>query len=54
LTDEEIIRLDRDMPVATGKILKNQAAWEAYAEVAESAVRSWREWAERVFKAGKK
>jgi hypothetical protein len=49
LTDEQIIALHKFSPAITGEFLKNQAAWQAYAEVAEAAVQGYRDYLKRIF-----
>ena len=45
-TPEEVAAIPRS---AHGKILKNQAAWWGYADIAEAAVSSYREYIKSVF-----
>ena len=45
-TQEEMKTIPRS---AHGKILKNQAAWWGYADIAEAAVKGYRDYIERVF-----
>lgn len=50
-TQEELEAIPRS---AHGKILKNQAAWWGYADIAEAVVKGYRNYIERIFSVGKK
>ena len=49
LSDEEILAVRKASISATGKILKNQAAWTGYADIADAAVQGYRDYIKNVF-----
>jgi hypothetical protein len=53
LTDQEIEAIYKASPTGTGKILKNQTHWIAYADIADAAVQGYRDYIRNVF-GGKK
>ena len=54
LTDAEITAIYKASPTGTGKILKNQAGWIGYADVADAAVEGYRNYLRDIFSAKKK
>lgn len=49
LAQREILDIYQASPVGTGKILKNQAQWRAYAEKADAVAQGYREYIEELF-----
>ena len=49
LTDAEITAIFKASPTGTSKILKNQARWAGYADIAEAAVASYKDYLRGIF-----
>ena len=54
LTDAEITAIYKASPTGTGKILKNQAGWIGYADIADAAVTGYKNYLRDIFSGGKK
>lgn len=49
LTDDEVRALHKFSPVITGKFMKNQLAWEGYADIADATVKGYRDYILKIF-----
>ena len=49
LTDAEITAIYKASPTGTGKILKNQAGWIGYADIADAAVTQYKSYLRDIF-----
>jgi hypothetical protein len=49
LTDQEIEAIYKASPTGTGKILKNQTHWIAFADIADAAVQGYKDYIKSVF-----
>lgn len=49
LTDDEARALHKFSPVITGKFMKNQLAWEGYADIADATVKGYRTFILKIF-----
>ena len=54
LTDIEIAALYKVSPGGVGKILKNQARWTGYADIADAAVKGYQDYLRSIFSGDKK
>lgn len=54
LTDAEITAIYKASPTGTGKILKNQARWTGYADIADAAAKGYQDYLRSIFGGDKK
>ena len=54
LTDAEITAIYKASATGTGKILKNQAGWIGYADIADAAVTGYKNYLRDIFSGKKK
>ena len=54
LTDAEITAIYKASATGTGKILKNQARWIGYADIADAAVTGYKDYLRDIFSGKKK
>ena len=53
LTDQEIRDIYKGSPTGTAKILKNQARWNGYADIAEAVKQGYQDYLRALFGGGK-
>jgi hypothetical protein len=49
LSDDEVRAMHKFSPVITGKFMKNQLAWEGYADIADATMKEYRAYILRIF-----